>query len=228
MNILLYLSWCRYKLKLTRGYYRRMTASQRGVLLMKQMYIVINKYFPKLFELMALLPDNRKDPTYDMSEIITGCIAMFILKEASRNAFNSDRDEVLFRDNYKKIFKKQLPHMDTVHRVISQLTPENLEGIKTAFVATLIEQRLFRCFKLFGKYYTVAVDGTGVNSYKENNTEQNRIHKTSKSGVVTYYSYVVEAKLVTSSGFCISLKMSVRGSAGGSWGLTRYSRSGFG
>ena len=96
-----------------------MTAPERGVLIMRQMYIVVNKYFPKLFELMALLPDNRKKPTCDMSEIITGCIAMFILKETSRNAFNNDRDEVLFRDNYKKIFKKQLPHMDTVHRVIN-------------------------------------------------------------------------------------------------------------
>lgn len=182
-----------------------MTASERGVLLMKQMYKVINKYFPKLFELMSLIPDQRKDPTYDMSEIITGCIAMFILKETSRNAFNEDRDEVRFRDNYKKIFKKQLPHMDTVHRIISLLTPENLEGIKTAFVATLIEQRLFRSFKLFGKYYTVAVDGTGVNSYEKDNTFQNLLHKTSKNGVVTYYSHVVEAKLVTSSGFCISL-----------------------
>ena len=130
---------------------------------------------------------------------------MFVFKETSRNAFNQDREEVNFRDNYLRIFKKRLPHMDTVNRVISQLRPEDIESIKRAFIAGLIEQRIFRCFRLFGKYYTIAIDGTGVNSYKENNAEQNLPCKTSKNDVVTYYSHVVEAKLVTSSGFSISI-----------------------
>jgi hypothetical protein len=166
---------------------------------------IINKYFPKLFELMDLLPDNRKGSTYQMSEVITGCIAMFVLKETTRNAFNQDRDEVHFEQNYQKVFKKRLPHMDTVHRVMSQLAPAEIESIKTAFITVLIEQHIFRCFKLLGKYYTIAVDGTGVNSYKANNPEQNLPFKTSKNGVVTYYSHVVEAKLVTSSGIAISI-----------------------
>jgi hypothetical protein len=154
---------------------------------------------------MDLLPDKRKGSHYELSEIITGCIAMFVFKETSRNAFNQDRLEDNFRDNYQKIFKKRLPHMDTVHRVISQLCPKDIESIKQAFVAGLIEQRIFRCFKLFGKYYTVAIDGTGTGSYKENNAEQNLTCKTSKNGVTNYFSHVVEAKLVTSSGFSISL-----------------------
>ena len=165
----------------------------------------INRYCPKLFEWMDILPDKRKGSDYELSEIITGCIAMFVFKETSRNAFNLDREEVNFRDNYLKIFKKRLPHMDTVNRVISQLSAKEIESIKQAFVAGLIEQRIFRCFRLFGKYYTIAIDGTGVSSYKENNAEQNLPCKTSKNDVVTYYSHVVEAKLVTSSGICISI-----------------------
>ena len=95
--------------------------------------------------------------------------------------------------------------MDTVNRVISRICPKDLEDIKRAFVVGLIEQHIFRRFKLFGKYYTVAIDGTGTGSYKENNAEQNLPCKTSKNGVTTYYHYVVEAKLVTASGFSISI-----------------------
>jgi len=153
---------------------------------------------------MDLLPDKRKGSAYELSEIITGCIAMFVFKETSRNAFNQDRDEENFRDNYLKIFKKELPHMDTVNRVISQLNLKEIESIKQTFVAGLIEQRIFRGFKLLDKYYTIAIDGTGINSYKENNAEQNLTYKISKNGVTNYFSHVVEAKLVTSSGFSIS------------------------
>jgi hypothetical protein len=154
---------------------------------------------------MELLPDKRKGSDYELSEVITGCIAMFVFKETSRNAFNQEREEDTFRDNYHSIFKKRLPHMDTVNRVISQLEPGDVESIKQKFIAGLIEQRIFRCFRLFGKYYTIAIDGTGVCSYKENNEEQNLPCKTSKNGVVTYFSHVVEAKLVTSSGISISI-----------------------
>ena len=99
----------------------------------------INRYCPKLFEWMDILPDKRKGSDYELSEIITGCIAMFVFKETSRNAFNLDREEVNFRDNYLKIFKKRLPHMDTVNRVISQLSAKEIESIKQALVAGLIE-----------------------------------------------------------------------------------------
>lgn len=95
--------------------------------------------------------------------------------------------------------------MDTVNRIISQLSPQDIESIKRAFVVGLIEQRIFRDFKLFGKYYTIAIDGTGVNSYKENNVEQNLPSKKFKNGLTTYHAHVVEAKLTTSSGFSISI-----------------------
>lgn len=154
---------------------------------------------------MDLLTDSRKGNIYTIAEAVTGCIAMFVFKETSRNAFNLDRDDRSFRENYYRIFKKRLPHMDTVHRVMTQLGVGELEDIKRAFVAALIEQHLLRRFRLFGKYYTIAIDGTGVNSYKENNEEQVLPSKTSKNGVITYYSHVVEAKLVTSSGCSISI-----------------------
>jgi len=77
---------------------------------------------------------------------------MFVFKETSRNAFNQDREEQIFRDNYFRMFKKRLPHLDTVHRIISEISPQEMESIKQALIAGLIEQRIFRRFRLFDKY----------------------------------------------------------------------------
>lgn len=130
---------------------------------------------------------------------------MFLFKETSRNAFNNDRREGHFKQNYLKVFKLRLPHMDTVDDFLRILRPEELEALKSALIAGLIEQKVLRHFRLLGKYYLVAMDGTGANSYTENDAEDSRTHKTSKNGKVTYHHYVVEAKLVTSTGLAISL-----------------------
>lgn len=153
---------------------------------------------------MAKFTDKRKRRDYQVSELVTGAIAMFLFKETSRNALNNDRSEH-FRNNYFKIFKLRLPHMDTADAFLRLLPPHELEGLKAGLVGCLIEQKVLHRFKLLGSHFTVAVDGTGVTSYDENDAQQSRQHRTHKSGKVTYSHYVVEAKLVTGSGLAISL-----------------------
>jgi hypothetical protein len=166
---------------------------------------VIRHYFPRLFEQMNNLADARKRRDYAVSELVTGCMAMFLFKETSRNALNLDRREDNFKENYYRVFKLRLPHMDTVEAFLRLLKEEGLEELKAALVAGMVEQKVFNRFKFLGKYFTVAIDGTGTNSYSQNDTAGSRIHKTSKNGVTVYGYHVVEAKLVTSSGLSISL-----------------------
>ncbi len=151
-----------------------------------------------------ILNDKRKRRDYQVAELITGCIAMFLFKEQSRNAFNNDRSE-RFKNNYFKIFKLRLPHMDTVDAFLRLLSPDELEKLKATLVSGLIEQKVLHKYKLLDQYHTIALDGTSLGSYDENNKEQNRPHKTSKNGITTYYDYVLEAKLVSSSGLAISI-----------------------
>lgn len=154
---------------------------------------------------MELLEDHRKRRAYTVAELITGCIALFLFKEASRNAINNDRKEEKFRKNYKRIFKLSLPHMDTADEFLRLLSAVELERLKAAMVSGLIEQKVLHQFKLLGKYFMIAIDATGINSYEENNEEKDRVHKTSQNGKTTYHSYVLEAKLVTASGLSLSL-----------------------
>lgn len=154
---------------------------------------------------MNHLQDNRQRKNYQVSELLTACMAMFLFKETSRNAFNNDSKEGHFKQNYYKVFKQRLPHMDTVDAFLRALQPDELEALKASMVAGLIDQKVLRRFRCLNKYYTVAIDGTGINSYTQNDESQSRTHKTSKLGKITYHHHVVEAKLVTPSGLSISL-----------------------
>lgn len=154
---------------------------------------------------MAALKDPRQRRQYSVGELVMGGIAMFIFKEDSRNAFQQDRKDQLFQDNYFKIFKLRSPHPDTVDAFLKLLLPEEIEELKMLLVSRLIEQKVLQRFKLLGKFFLIAIDATGTNSYTTNDKEQSRTKKTSKNGVTTYYHFVAEAKLVTESGLSISL-----------------------
>lgn len=177
---------------------------QKGKVIVYQVYKTIKHFFPSLFTKLESLPDIRKRRNYSVAELLTGAIAMFLFKETSRNAFNNDGKEECFKKNYQKIFKRRLPHMDTVDEFLRCLEDNELETIKSALVSALIEKRVFHKFKFLGKSFVIAVDATVVASYDRQYCTQ-CLSKTSKNGVSTYLHGVLEAKLVTSNGFSISL-----------------------
>ncbi|MBP8669737.1 MAG: hypothetical protein KBI42_13240 [Bacteroidia bacterium] len=139
-----------------------------------------------------------------MSEIVTGALFMFLLKESSRNAYNNDRRDAIFAKNYFRHLKLRLPHPDTIEDVMRVLKPEQLELLKAQLVSNLIEQKLFRKFRFLGTSYYVAVDATGTHTFDYKHCDH-CLTKTSKNGVTTWFHYVLEAKLVTSAGHAISL-----------------------
>lgn len=181
------------------------TTAERGTVIICQMLKTIRHYFPDFLKRMDMLTDHRKRHAYTVAELVMGCVALFLFKEASRNAINNDRKEEQFRKNYERIFKRRLPHMDTTNDFLCLLSADELEHLKAAMISGLIEQKVLHQFKLLGKYFMVAIDASGINSFKENNKEKDRVHKTSKNGKTTYHSYVLEAKLVTTSGLSVSI-----------------------
>ncbi len=160
--------------------------------------------FPQLFEKIEALPDKRKRKDYSILEIITSGVFLFILKEGSRNKYNNDRMDAIFSKNYQKHFHLRMPHPDIIDEVMRVLPSDFLEVLKSELVAGLIAQKSFRAFRLFGKHYFVAVDATGMQTFKKRHCKH-CLTKTSKNNVTTYFHYVLEAKLVTSAGHAISL-----------------------
>jgi len=165
---------------------------------------VIKSHYPDMFVNFNYLTDNRERKEYSMTEIITGALFMFVFKESSRNSYNNDRREACFRKNFFKLFGFNLPHGDTFDEVLCEMPPGELEILKATLVSGLIEQKILRKFRFLGKFYLLAVDGTGMATFDKKHCEH-CLTKTSKKGVTTYFHYVLEAKIVTTSGLSISL-----------------------
>lgn len=154
---------------------------------------------------MKEIEDYRQRQDYELVELIVACIAMFMFKEGSRNAFNNERNEAKFKKNIERIFKIKLAHMDTVNKVMKQIKEEELEKLKVEMVRGLIEKKVFYKYRFLGKYYRVVVDGSHVMNVNKGHCEHCLKRTSKKSGKVTYFHNVLEAKLVTENGFCISL-----------------------
>ena len=140
---------------------------------------------------------------YLFVEHLFGGLSMFLFKEGSRNQFNNQRKANNFLENYKQIFEMSLPHQDAIAKVIKQIDPKELEKIKMQLMSNLFEQKWLRSERLFDKYYYVAVDATGIQSFTEQHCEHCLTKKTKNT--TTYFHYVLEAKLVTHSGFALPL-----------------------
>ncbi len=183
---------------------KNFTSTDKGKIVLTSIVRTVKKHFPELFDKFEELPDKRKKREYSMAEICAGALFMFLFKESSRNAYNNDRREKKFRKAIYTYFGIRLPQGDTVDEVLRTLPAELLEILKAQLVSRLIEKKLFRKFRLFNKYYSIAVDATGMATFDKPHCSH-CLTKTSKNGKTTYFHYVLEAKLVSSSGHSISI-----------------------
>jgi hypothetical protein len=164
----------------------------------------IEHHFPDLYEKIEAIAECRKQPQYPLLEIIVAGIAMFLFKKGSRNALNNEREESKFRENYKRLFKARLPHMDTVEDVMDVLDESHVERLKAELVKGLLTKKVFRKYRLLGHSYMVVIDATHVMDVAEGHCTH-CLRQTFKNGRVRYFHNVLEAKLVTANGFCLSL-----------------------
>ena len=94
--------------------------------------------------------------------------------------------------------------MDTVTDVMNKLDESHLESLRRQVIKYLLDKRTIHKYRLLGKYFTIAVDGSGVYVFDK----QPYVHcpyKTSKNGKKKWYQNVLEAKLVCSNGFSLSI-----------------------
>ncbi|KAF0237635.1 MAG: hypothetical protein FD181_1692 [Prolixibacteraceae bacterium] len=68
-----------------------------------------------------------------------GALFMFLLKKASRNAYNNDRRDAVFATNYFRHFKMALPRPDTIDEVLRVLLPVQIETIKAQLAGKFFE-----------------------------------------------------------------------------------------
>jgi hypothetical protein len=169
-----------------------------------QTAIALRRHFPKLLEMLSSFPDYRKFPDYKTEEVLMAAIAIFLFKRGSRNGMDNLSRKGRFAANYRRMFGCRIPDMDTCDKLLRRLPPESLEKLKREMVRLLIRRKVFDRFRFNRVYHNVAIDGTGLHSF-DHEPYPGCPHKTSQSGKTTYTVYVLEAKIVCSNGFSISI-----------------------
>lgn len=173
--------------------------------LVYQMYTTITHHFPELFDWMGEIDDCRKKSShYELAAHLTACLAMFLFKAGSRNEYNQRRKNLQFQANYEKLFGFSMPHGDSVNNVIALLNVDQIEQLKQKMVKVLLERKVFHKSRHGGKWFRVAIDGSGVVSFDHQHCEQ-CLHSTSKNGKTHYYHTVLDARLITPNGFSLSI-----------------------
>jgi hypothetical protein len=140
----------------------KVSAVVTGKEVLREVSKVLRCHFPDLYSRSNALTDSRQRKCYKPSEPVPGGIVLFLLKNKSRSGMDNHFREEEFSRNYRKIFKLKCPSMSAVEDFYRKLPPEELDGLKAALIAVLIEKRTLHSHRLSGRYFTVAVDTTGV------------------------------------------------------------------
>ena len=128
---------------------------------------------------------------------------LFLFKSTSRNDFDNKRKDAVFVKNYRHVFGLRLPSTEAMDDIFKVLNNDALEILKGHLLAALIDKKVFHRFRFLGTW-TVAVDATGVYNWGDSPVDY-ALHKTSSNGKTTWFSNILEAKLVTTTGLSIPL-----------------------
>lgn len=175
--------------------------------LLSEVRKLLHHYFPDLkshIDLTYKDPRRKKSCTYSLSELVLAAVFMYMQRSGSRSKMNDNRTYKEYRRNYRSLFGLKLPHMDTVDSILERLDEEVLSQIQKHLLSRLMKKRVFHKFRLMGKYFTIAIDGTGIFRFSKE-PYLGCPYKESKNGKKVYIQSIVEAKLVMSNGFSLSI-----------------------
>lgn len=95
----------------------------------------------------------------------------------------------------------ELPHHDTINNFLKKLNPIEIEKIRKYMIKELFRKRCLERYRLSDKYWTIAVDATGLVSFRERHCDHclKREYVNKETGEIektVYFHYILEAKLV--------------------------------
>ena len=165
-----------------------------------ELYSIINKYLPELFDKFDNLTDIRHQSyvTYNMKVIcvtrLFGLICgLTSLSNISSDEFNTD----ICIKNISNICNTdltELPYWETIQDVFMKIKISELRTIQKYIVKTLIRSKMFDKYRFNGAFQLL-FDGTGLSNH-DYNLNNNCLKRKHKDGKISYYKYVLECKLV--------------------------------
>ena len=143
---------------------------------------------------------------YPLDQLLCVGVLLFVFRLGSRREANYK-----LRGNGPSAAKfaawfgvNDVPHGDTLDYAFRRVTVAEVQEAECCLVEGLVRKKVLYRYRLLGVYYLVAIDGTGVLSFRERHCPHCLTRRLS-NGEILYYHPVLEAKLVTSNGFVFSL-----------------------
>lgn len=151
-------------------------------------------------------PRHPEQVRYPLPSLLFTGTLLFLCQLGSRRGIN-DR----LRGNAPSAAKfeawfgvENVPHGDTLNYAFQRLAVAELQEVLCRTIATLIRKKVLARYRLLGLYYLVAIDGTGLLTFRERHCPH-CLTRTFQNGQTIYCHPVLEAKLVTANGLAFSL-----------------------
>jgi hypothetical protein len=143
------------------------------------------------------------DIDYPLPAILWTGIWMFLCRLGARRQVNwllrCPKGHALFQT----LFDCGIIHGDAMNDVVRRLDVEQVQECVTRLVEILIDSKMLYPYRFLGRYFLIAVDGTGTLVYSKRHCPY-CLTKT-HNGKTLYYHSVLEAKLVCANGFAFSI-----------------------
>ena len=181
--------------------------SQEQEAVLKIFLATVYHYFGSLSRLFAPITDPRQPAliTYPLAALLVTGLLLFLCHLGARRQINHKlRGNQASAAKFETLFGvASCPHGDTLEATFSRLQPAELQEVVSGMTETLIRRKVLAATRLLEQYYLVAIDGTGVLVFSERHCAHCLTR--TQHGVTTYYHPLLEAKLVTATGFAFSL-----------------------
>lgn len=149
-------------------------------------------------------PEDLRGVRYSVSALVFLGLLMFCCRLGARRQVRLKLFTTFLADLFKMLFgADRVPHGDTMNGVLCGLPIEGVQELVTGMTETLIDKKVLYPHRLFERYFVMAVDATGMLSYDHPHCPH--CLRQTHGGKTTYYHPVLEAKIVTPSGFAFSL-----------------------
>jgi hypothetical protein len=181
--------------------------AQEQVALLEAFLVTTQHFFGDWATLFAPIEDPRAPHliTYPLPAVLFAGTLMFLGRLGARRQVTH-----LLRRNgvaaalFQAVFGvAACPHGDTLNVTFGRLDPDQGQTVVTNLARTLIRKKVLDPYRLLGRYFVVAVDGTGRLTFPERHCPH--CLTMTHHDQTTYYHPVLEAKLVCPNGLVISL-----------------------
>jgi hypothetical protein len=181
--------------------------ARQQVALIQSLLVTVQHFFGGFGRLFGSVTDPRHPRyiTYPLAAVLATGVLLFVLRLGARRQVT-----LLLRQNgpsrakFRALFGvASVPHGDTLDVTYQRLQVPQVQAVVTTTVETLIRSKVLYPYRLCGRYFLLTLDGTGMLTFPERHCSQ--CLTVTHQGHTTYYHPVLEAKLVTHTGFVFSV-----------------------